>query len=90
MPKYVIEREVPGAGNFTPEQLREVSQVSAKVLKELGPDIQWIQSYVTGDKIYCIYNASNEELVRRHAKEAGIPADKVSKVSAIIDSVTAE
>ncbi|WP_276131643.1 DUF4242 domain-containing protein [Polluticoccus soli] len=90
MPKYVIERAIPGAGNFSPEKLREVSQASAKVLNELGPQIQWIQSYVTADKIYCIYNAPNEEMVRKHATQAGFPADSVAKVSAIIDMVTAE
>lgn len=90
MPKYVIERAIPGAGSFTPEKLREISKASAKVLTDLGPQIQWIQSYVTDDKIYCIYNAPNEEMVRKHASQAGFPADSVAKVSAIIDMVTAE
>ena len=90
MPKYVIEREIPGAGNLTVEQLKSISQTSCGVLNELGPKIQWVHSYVTADKIYCIYNAPNEEMVREHAKLGGFPANSVSKVSVIIDPITAE
>lgn len=90
MPKYVIEREIPGAGNLTPEQLKGISQTSCKVLSELGSQIQWVNSYVTADKIYCIYNAPNEEMVLEHAKQGGFPANSVSKVSVVIDPVTAE
>lgn len=90
MPKFVIEREIPGAGDLTPEQLQGISQTSCGVLNELGPSIQWVHSYVTGNKIYCIYNAPNEDIVREHAKLGGFPANSVSKVVAIIDPVTAE
>ena len=90
MPKFVIEREIPGAGNLTAEQLKGISQTSCGVLDKMGPQIQWIHSYVTGDKIYCIYHAPNEEMVREHAKQGGFPANSVSKVSAVIDPATAE
>ena len=90
MPKYVIEREIPGAGKFTTEQLKAISQTSCGALNKLGPQIQWVQSYVTGDKIYCIYNAPNEEMVREHAKLGGFPANSVEKVYNIIDPVTSE
>ena len=90
MPKYVIEREIPGAGKLTTEQLKGISQTSCGVLDKMGPQIQWVHSYVVDDKIYCIYNAPNEEMVREHAKQGGFPANSVSKVSAIIDPVTAE
>jgi hypothetical protein len=90
MPKFVIEREIPGAGNLTAEQLHGISQVSCGVLNEMGPSIQWVQSYVTGDMIYCIYNAPNEEMVREHAQKGGFPANKVSRVTTIIDPTTAE
>jgi hypothetical protein len=90
MPKYVIEREIPGAGKFTPEQLRAISEKSCGVLTELGPRIQWQHSYVTGDKIYCVYVAPNEELVREHARKGGFPANRVERVAAMIDPVTAE
>lgn len=90
MPKYVIEREIPGAGNLTPEQLKGISQTSCGVLDAMGPKIQWVQSYVTGDKIYCVYNAPNEEMVREHAQKGGFPANSISKVSTIIDPTTAE
>jgi len=90
MPKYVIEREIPGAGNMTAEQLKAVSQTSCGVLSKMGPQIQWVQSYVTTDKIYCVYNAPNEEMVREHARQGGFPANSVSKVSTIIDPTTAE
>ncbi|HMG86299.1 MAG TPA: DUF4242 domain-containing protein [Terracidiphilus sp.] len=90
MPKYVIERELPGAGSFTPEQLQAISQTSCGVLRRLGPEIQWVHSYVTGDKIYCIYIAPNEQLVREHAIQGGFPANSVAEVKSIIDPTTAE
>jgi len=90
MPKYVIEREIPGAGNLTAEQLKAISQISCGVLSNMGPQIQWVHSYVTTDKIYCVYNAPNEEMVREHAKQGGFPANSVSRVSTIIDPTTAE
>ena len=90
MPKYVIEREIPGAGKLTPAQLKGISQTSCGVLNKMGPQIQWVQSYVTTDKIYCVYNAPNEDMVREHAKQGGFPANSVSKVSTIIDPTTAE
>lgn len=90
MPKYVIEREIPGAGNLTAEQLKGISQTSCGVLSKLGSEIQWLHSYVTGDKIYCVYIAPNEELVREHAKQGGFPANSVNKVATIIDPTTAE
>lgn len=90
MPKYVIEREIPGAGNLSPAELKGISQVSCGVLSKMGSQIQWVHSYVTGDKIYCVYNAPNEEMVREHAQQGGFPANVVAKVSAIIDPTTAE
>ena len=90
MPKFVIEREIPGAGNLNAEQLKGISQTSCGVLRKQGPEIQWVHSYVTGDKIYCVYNAPNEEMVREHAKQGGFPANAVNKVSTIIDPTTAE
>ncbi|MDB4903329.1 MAG: hypothetical protein JWQ63_2610 [Mucilaginibacter sp.] len=90
MPKYVIEREIPGAGQLTSEQLKAISQTSCGVLNKMGPQIQWVNSYVTADKIYCIYNAPNEETVKEHAKQGGFPANSVSKVFATIDPTTAE
>lgn len=90
MPKYIIEREIPGAGNLTAEQLNGISQVSCGVLHKLGSQIQWVQSYVTDDKIFCVYNAPNEEMVREHAAQGGFPANAISKVSTIIDPTTAE
>jgi hypothetical protein len=90
MPKYVIEREIPGAGNLSEDQVQAISQKSCGVLKNLGPQIQWIESYVTGDKIYCIYIAPNEEMVREHAKQGGFPANRVSEVKRIIDPTSAE
>jgi Protein of unknown function (DUF4242) len=90
MPKYLIERELPGAGQLSQDQLRGISQKSCSVLNKLGPQIQWIQSYVTGDKIYCVYRAPNEEMVREHAKQGGFPANKVSEITSIIDPTTAE
>lgn len=90
MPKYVIEREIPGAGKLPPDQLQAISQKSCGVLHNLGPQIQWVESYVTDDKIYCIYIAPNEEMVREHAKQGGFPANKVSEVKTIINPTTAE
>ena len=90
MPKYVIERELPGAGKLTPDQLQAISQKSCGVINHLGPQIQWIESYVTDDKIYCIYRAPSEELIRQHAKEGGFPANRISQVKTIIDPSTAD
>lgn len=90
MPKYVIERDLPGAGQLSPDQLTGISQKSCAVLNGLGPQIQWIHSYVTADKIYCIYIAPNEEMVREHARQGGFPANKVSEVKTVIDPTTAE
>ncbi len=90
MPKYVIERELPGAGKLSPDQLRGVSQKSCSVLNKLGPEIQWIHSYVTADKIYCVYRAPNEAMIREHAQQGGFPANKISEVAAIIEPTTAE
>jgi hypothetical protein len=90
MPKYVIERDIPGAGTLTPEELKGISQTSCGVLSQMGSEIQWVQSYVTGDKIYCVYIAPNEDLVREHASRGGFPADRVSAVTSMIDPTTAE
>ena len=90
MPKYVIEREVPGAGGMTAQQLKDISQTSCGVLRKLGSDIQWIESFVTGDKIYCIYRAPNSELIREHARVGGFPANAISLISTTIDPTTAE
>jgi len=90
MPKFVIEREMPGAGNLSQEQLREASQNSCEVLTDMGPQIQWVHSYVTDNKIYCIYNAPDEDAIKQHALQAGFPANKISRVRAIIDPTTAE
>ena len=90
MPKYVIERQIPGAGKLSADELKGISQVSCGVLGKMGSQIQWVHSYVTADKIYCIYNAPNEEMVREHAKLGGFPANSLSQVSAIIDPTTAE
>ena len=90
MPKYVIEREVQGAGNLSDAQLREISQKSVKVLKELGSEIQWLHSYVTGDKVYCIYLAPDEAIIQEHAKLVGLPANRISAVRRLIDPTTAE
>src|SRR5664279_3705991 len=89
MKTYLIERDIPGAGKLTPEQLKAISQKSCSVLKEMGPDIQWIQSYVTGDKIFCVYKEENEELIREHAKKGGFPANKITEVSTEISPATA-
>jgi Nickel responsive protein SCO4226-like len=90
MPKYVIERELPGAGQLAPEQLQAVSEKSCSVLKNLGPQIQWLHSYVTADKIYCVYIAPSEELIRKHAQEGGFPANRISEIKTMIDPTTAE
>lgn len=90
MPKYIIEREIPGVGSFTPEQLTAVSQKSCFVLRNLGPDIQWVESYVTDDKIYCVYVAPSEALIREHATQGGFPANRISQVKHIIDPTTSE
>ena len=90
MPKYIIERELPGAGGLSKSDLTGVSQKSCSVLNDLGPQIQWVESYVTQDKIYCVYLAPNEELIREHARKGGFPANKISEVKNIISPVTAE
>ena len=90
MPKFIIERKIPGAGKFSAENLKAISQKSREVLCSLGSDIQWIHSYVAGDKIYCIYIAPNEELIREHARLGGFPADSITEISNIIDLQTAE
>jgi Protein of unknown function (DUF4242) len=90
MPKYVIERDIPNVGDVTPEQVIAISQKSCSVLNNLGPKIQWLHSYVTQDKIYCVYIAPNEEMVREHAKQGGFPANRVSEVKLVIDPTSAE
>ena len=90
MPKYVIEREIPGAGQLTGGELQAISQKSCGVLNELGPQIQWVESYVTDDKIYCVYIAPDEEMVRQHASRGGFPANRVSQVRTVINPTTAE
>ena len=90
MPKYVIERDIPGAGDLSAEDLKAISQKSCGVLSNMGPQIQWVQSYVTGDKVYCVYVAPNEEMVREHATQGGFPANRISQVTSVIDPTTAE
>jgi hypothetical protein len=90
MPKYVIERDIPDAGKLTAEQLKDISQTSCGVLRKMGSEIQWINSFVTTDKIYCVYIAPNEDMIREHAKQGGFPANSINKVSTIIDPTTAE
>lgn len=90
MPKFIIEREIPGLGTWTPEQLHGASQKSCSVLKNLGPQIQWLESYVTADKLYCIYIAPNEEIIREHARQGGFPANRISQIVGMIDPTTAE
>jgi hypothetical protein len=90
MPKYVIERELPGAGKMSKAELKALSEKSNGILKDLGPTIQWVHSYVTDDKIFCIYNAPNVEIIRKHAECGGFPANKILRVSTIIDPITAE
>jgi len=89
MHKYVIERDIPGAGKLSAADLQGISQKSCAVLKELGPQVQWVESYVTDDKVYCVYIAANEELVREHAKRGGFPANRISQVRTMIDPTTA-
>jgi hypothetical protein len=89
MKTYLIEREIPGAGKLTPEQLKGISQTSCSVLKEMGPQIQWLHSYVTGDKIFCIYKAENVELIKEHAKKGGFPANKITEIGTTISPATA-
>ena len=90
MPKYVIERNIPGAGKLTPEQLKAISQKSCAVLNALGPQIQWQESYVTDDKVYCVYIAPNAEMIMEHARQGGFPANSVQEVRTIIDPTTSE
>jgi len=90
MPQYLIERNIPGAGKLTPAELKAISQKSCGVLNEMGPQIQWVQSYVTGDQIYCVYRAPNEAMVREHARQGGFPANRVLEIGTIIDPTTAE
>jgi hypothetical protein len=90
MPRYVIERDLPGAGKLSADELRGVSQKSCGVLQQMGPQIQWVESYVTADKIYCVYVAPNEEMIRQHATKGGFPANKISEVKAVISPTTAE
>ena len=90
MPKYVIEREIPEAGKLSAEELQGISQKSRGVLQEMGPQIQWVESFVTEDKIYCVYIAPNEEAVREHAQKGGFPANRISEVKSVIDPTTAE
>jgi uncharacterized protein DUF4242 len=90
MPKFLIEREIPGAGSLSQQALQNISQTSCSVLQKMGPQIQWLQSYVTGDKIYCVYIAPNEEMIREHAKQGGFPANRVSEITSVIDPTTAE
>jgi hypothetical protein len=90
MPKFLIEREIPGAGDLTAEQLQAISQKSCGVLRSMGPQIQWVESYVTGDKVYCVYVAPDEAAVREHAERGGFPANRVSQIKSVIDPTTAE
>jgi hypothetical protein len=90
MPKYIIEREIPGAGSLAYRELQNISQKSCGVLNDMGPKIQWLESYVTDDKVYCVYIAPNEEAVREHAEKGGFPANRISQVRSVIDPTTAE
>ena len=90
MPQFVIERDMPGVGELSSDDLKGASQKSCSVLRDLGPEVQWVQSYVTADKIYCIYRAPSDDLIRQHAETAGFPANSISEVRAIIDPTTAE
>ena len=90
MPRYVIERDIPGAGQLPPGDLKAISQKSCAVLGALGPQIQWVQSYVTGDKVYCVYIAPDAELIREHARQGGFPANRIEEVRAVIDPTTSE
>ena len=90
MPKYLIEREIPGAGNLSQPELQSISQTSCGVLQKLGPQIQWLESYVTGDKVYCVYIAPNAEMIQEHASQGGFPANRISEIRTMIDPTTAE
>jgi len=90
MPKYIIEREIPGAGQLNAEQLQEISQKSCCILQKMGPQIQWLESYVTADKVYCVYIAPNEQSIREHAEKGGFPANSIAKITTIIDPTTGE
>ena len=90
MPKYIVEREIPGAGDLGPSDLQAISQKSCSVLRGMGPQIQWVQSYVTGDKVYCVYIAPDEEAIREHARQGGFPANAIHEIKGIIDPTTAE
>jgi hypothetical protein len=90
MPKYLIERELPGAGNLSNTDLQAISQTSCDVLQKMGPQIQWVESYVTGDKVYCVYISPNEEMIREHAQKGGFPANRISEIKSVIDPTTAE
>ena len=90
MPKFVIEREIPGAGKLSLQELQVISQKSCSVLRKMGPEIQWVQSYVTDDKVYCVYVAPDEETIRKHAQEGGFPANKIARVRSVIDPTTSE
>ena len=90
MKTYLIERDIPDAGKLSPEQLKAISKTSCNVLKEMGPQIQWIESYVTGDKIFCVYKAENEALIREHAKKGGFPANQITEISTVISPATAQ
>jgi len=90
MPKYLIERELPGAGNLSQADLQAIAQTSCGVLQKMGPQIQWVQSYVTGDKVYCVYISPNEEMIRDHAQQGGFPANRISEIKSVIDPTTAE
>ena len=90
MPKYVIEREIPGAGDLSPEELQAISQKSCNVLQNLGPQINWVESYVTADKVYCVYIAPSEDMIRAHAQQGGFPANRISEIKTTIDPTTAE
>lgn len=90
MPKYIIERDIPGAGNLSKDDLQAISQKSCSILTSMGPQIQWVQSYVTGDKVYCVYIAPDEASIRKHAEQGGFPANRISEVKTVIDPTTAE
>ncbi|PPD29454.1 MAG: hypothetical protein CTY19_17315 [Methylomonas sp.] len=90
MPKYIIERDIPGAGQLTQAELQSISQNSCGVLRDMGPRIQWLQSYVTGDKVYCIYIADNEQAIREHAEQGGFPANRIEQITTIIDPTTGD
>ena len=90
MPKYIIEREIPNAGKLTPDELQGVAQKSCSVLRNMGPQIQWVESFVTDNKVYCVYISPNEEMIRKHAQEGGFPANKISEIRRMIDPTTSE